>query len=586
MFRMPPREATIVPMSPWWKNAVVYQIYPRSFADSNGDGIGDLAGITDKADYLAQLGADAVWLSPVYTSPQDDNGYDISDYDDIDPLFGTLADFDAMVAALHARGIKVIMDQVLNHTSDEHAWFQASRDKASDKRDWYLWRPAREGFEPGTPGAEPTNWSSFFGGPAWEYDPASGEYYLHLFSRKQPDLNWENPAVRAELVAMMRRWIDRGVDGFRFDVLNLISKTYPLVDGVADPVTGLCMDPTMVLEGPRLSEFIQELNREVGFDESDLLTVGEFVMATPETAWKHTADSHKELGMVFGFDHMFLDQREGGMKWELAPLELPRLKQALAKWQDALASSGWNTLFWENHDQPRSVSRFGDDRPEFRVASAKTLGTTMMLMRGTPYLYQGQELGMTNAGFTEIEQYRDLEGLNMHTMATGLGLPQPFVMAALAAKGRDNARTPMQWDATPTAGFTTGTPWIGMPGNQAEINALDEVADPDSVFNHYRQLIDFRRRSSLAHEGHFALLLPDDPAVFAYTRGDGGQAMLVIANWSTDEVTVSRDSLPAMVHARPTLGTHGDPLLGADALVLRPWESIVYCIGDAWRLDS
>jgi oligo-1,6-glucosidase len=570
-------------MTQWWKNAVVYQIYPRSFADSNGDGVGDLAGVARHVDYLVDLGVDAVWLSPIYASPQDDNGYDISDYDAIDPMFGTMGDFDAMVATLHGRGIKVVMDMVLNHTSDEHAWFQASRDPGSDKRDWYIWRPPRPGHTPGAPGAEPTNWGSFFGGPGWEFDPASGEYYLHLFSRKQPDLNWENPDVRAELIAMMRRWVARGVDGFRFDVLNLISKTYPLADGPETPGTGLSMDPSVVLEGPRLAEFIQELNREVGFDEHDLLTVGEFVMVTPEAAWEHTADSHRELGMVFSFDHMMVDQVPGGMKWDLAPMRLPVLKKVLATWQDALASSGWNTLFWENHDQPRSVSRFGDDSPELRVASAKTLGTTLMFLRGTPFLYQGEELGMTNAGFTVRDQYRDIETLNFLALAEAAGMPHENALAAVAAKGRDNARTPMQWDASDTAGFPSGTPWLAVTGNQASINAADEVADPSSVFQHYRRLIEVRRRASVVRTGHFELLLPEHEAVFAYTRANGVHAMLVVANWSSETVTVAPWDLPGITSARALVTTHGEAQLTSEGLVLRPWESLAFCLGDDWQ---
>ena len=564
-------------MTSWWKNAVVYQIYPRSFADSSGDGIGDLPGITAHVPYLAKLGVDAVWLSPIYASPQDDNGYDISDYEDIDPLFGSMADFEEMVAALHAHGIKLIMDLVVNHTSDEHPWFVESRDPASPKRDWYIWRPARDGYEPGTEGAEPTNWGSFFGGRGWEYDPASKEYYLHLFSRKQPDLNWENPDVRHEIHAMMKRWVARGVDGFRMDVINLISKTYPLADGHVTPGTDVSMDPSLVVEGPRLSEYLREMHDAVGFTERDLITVGEFVLATPETAWKHSSENARELSMVFGFEHMMLDQAPDGTKWDVAPLPLPELKKTLARWQEAMATSGWNTVFWENHDQPRSVSRFGDDSDEFRAASAKTLGTTMMLLRGTPYLYQGQELGMTNAGFTDLGQYRDLESLNFHRIATGLGVPEEMVMGALAAKGRDNARTPMQWDAS--GGFTSGTPWIGGPGNEARINAADQEDDPDSVFSYYRRLIEIRHGNSAARDGRFELLLPDDPAVFAYLRTEGTQGLLVLANWSSAPATVPWDALPDVRGGRVLCATHDVRPVG-DALVLQGWESRVYCLGD------
>ena len=380
----------------WWKSSVVYQIYPRSFADSDGDGIGDVRGIIDHLDHLSALGVDVLWLSPIYRSPQDDNGYDISDYTDIDPLFGTLADVDELIAALHQRGMKLVMDLVVNHTSDEHQWFIDSRDPASDKRDWYVWRPAREGFEPGAEGAEPTNWGSYFTGSAWQYDEASGEYYLHLFSRKQPDLNWENPSVRQAVYAMMNWWVERGVDGFRMDVINLISKTLPLVDGEPTPgLGGLCYDPGMVANGPRLEEFLKEMNAAVGLSQRQLFTVGEMLAVDVDHARRYTSFEADELGMVFTFEHMSLDQQPGVSKFFLAPLHLPDLKANLALWQYGLADDGWNSLYWNNHDQPRVVSRFGDDSDEFRVTSAKTLGTVLHMLRGTGLDEPGQHQGRT-----------------------------------------------------------------------------------------------------------------------------------------------------------------------------------------------
>ena len=556
-------------MAPWWQSAVVYQIYPRSFADSNGDGIGDLPGIIAHLDHLSALGVDVVWLSPAYRSPMDDNGYDISDYTDIDPLFGTLTDLDVLIAGLHARGMKLVMDLVVNHTSDEHPWFVESRDTSSPKRDWYIWRPARPGREPGAPGAEPTNWGSFFSGPGWQFDPVSSQYYLHLFSAKQPDLNWENPAVRQAVHQMMRWWLDRGVDGFRMDVINLISKTYPLVDGPVNGPGGLCYDPSLVVEGPRLHEFLREMNREVGMTDRSLFTVGEMILVNVEQARSHTAAAAGELGMVFTFEHMNIDQH--GFKWDLKPLHLPDLKANLAQWQYGLAEEGWNSLYFENHDQPRSVSRFGDDSAEFRVASAKTLATTLHLLKGTPYVYQGQELGMTNAGFTAIEQYNDLESLRFHPEARGQGSDPAELMAVIAFKSRDNGRTPMQWDATANAGFTTGQPWLRVTPNHETVNAAAAIADPDSVFHHYRQLIDLRHQLEVVRQGCFELLLPEDESLFCYSRTLGAEVLLVAANWSSAPVTLPADGLPDLDGAQVLLGTHD-----SDSAELAAWESRIY----------
>nr|WP_235750674.1 alpha-glucosidase [Nigerium massiliense] len=559
---------------PWWKSAVVYQIYPRSFADSDGDGVGDLRGAIGKLDYLKGLGVDVVWLSPVYRSPMDDNGYDIADYRDVDPLFGTLDDLDELIAGLHARGMKLVMDLVVNHTSDEHAWFQESRDPSSVKRDWYFWRPAREGFEPGAQGAEPTNWASFFGGPAWTYDEASGEYFLHLFSPKQPDLNWENPEVRAAVYDMMRWWVDRGVDGFRMDVINLISKPIPLTDGAVAPGQPLSYDVSQVANGPRMIEFLEEMNREVGIGERRLFTVGEMIAVDVDRAREYTSQHHDRLGMVFTFEHVTLDQEPGGMKWDLKPLSLPDLKRTMARWQKGLGTEGWNSLYFENHDQPRVVSRYGDDSPEHRVASAKTLATVLHLHRGTPYVYEGQELGMINAGFTTAGDYRDIESRNFYTIATGQGVPAERALAALAAKSRDNARTPMPW--TPEGGFTTGTPWLPYNAAAPEINVEAELADEDSVYHHYRRLIALRHELEVVREGRFELLLPDDERIWAFTRTLRDEQLMVIANMTSQVAGVPMGSIPSLERAELVLTSL--PAAADDVQTLEPWESRVYRI--------
>jgi len=573
-----PTSTTIVTVdrpTDWWKSAVVYQIYPRSFADSNGDGVGDILGITERLDYLVDLGIDVVWLSPVYASPMDDNGYDISDYQDVDPLFGTLEDLDRLIAGLHERGIKIVMDLVVNHTSDEHPWFVESRDPVSPKRDWYCWRPARPGFEPGSEGAEPTNWEAAFSGSAWQFDERSGEYYLHIFSTKQPDLNWENPEVRRAIYDMMNWWVDRGVDGFRMDVINLISK-HPLVDGV--PAAGRTRVSSFFFtaNGPRLDEFLSEMNAEVGLDARNLLTVGEMPGSTIETARRATDPANHELNMVFTFEHVSLDSLPGGSgKWDLVPLALPVLKKNLNEWQVALADVGWNSLYWDNHDQPRAVSRFGDDSPEHRVNSAKTLGTVQHMHKGTPYVYQGEELGMTNTYFTAIEQYRDIESLNYHAAALSLGMEVEAVLHSLSVKSRDNARSPMQWDDTSHAGFTEGIPWLPVNPNYLTINAAAAVEDPDSVFHHFRKLIELRHDHPAVVHGRFELLLPDHDQIWALTRTLDDQVLLVIANCSSRPASVPPDAVPALAGAEVLLATHADSM----SLELEPWESRIYLLG-------
>jgi len=559
----------------WWKSAVVYQIYPRSFADSNGDGMGDIPGITSRLDYLAELGIDVVWLSPVYTSPMDDNGYDISDYQDVDPMFGTLEDLDLLIAGLHQRGIKIVMDLVVNHTSDEHPWFIESRDPDSPKRDWYWWRPARPGFEPGTEGAEPTNWEAAFSGSAWQFDERSGEYYLHIFSTKQPDLNWENPEVRRAIYDMMNWWVDRGVDGFRMDVINLISKQ-ELVDGVPAPGRTRVSSFDFTANGPRLDEFLAEMNAEVGLDARNLLTVGEMPGSTIETARRATDPANHELNMVFTFEHVSLDSRPGGSgKFDLAPLSLPALKKNLNEWQLALSDAGWNSLYWDNHDQPRTVSRFGDDSPEHRVNSAKTLATVQHMHKGTPYIYQGEELGMTNTYFTAIEHYRDIESLNYHAAALSLGMEVEAVLHSLSVKSRDNARTPMQWDDTSHAGFTEGIPWLPVNPNYLTINAAAAVQDPDSVFHHFHKLIELRHDHPVIVHGRFELLLGDHEQIWALRRTLDDQVLLMIANCSSQPTSVPGDAIPDLTGAEVLLATHGD----SASLELEPWESRIYLLG-------
>jgi oligo-1,6-glucosidase len=554
----------------WWKKSVVYQIYPRSFADSDGDGMGDLRGIIDHLDHLADLGVDVLWLSPVYPSPQDDNGYDISDYQDIEPLFGDLATFDELLAGAHARNMKIIMDLVVNHSSDEHPWFLESRSaKDHPKRDWYWWRPARPGMEPGAPGAEPTNWGSVFGGPAWEFDEKTGEYYLHLFSRKQPDLNWENPEVRQAVHVMMRWWLDRGVDGFRMDVINMISKDVSLPDGRLNAGSAYADGSEAFIGGPRLHEFLQEMHREVFEGRDGLLTVGEMPGVTVEEAILHTDPDRREVDMVFQFDHVWVDR--GPDPWRLVPLQLTQLKAILGRWQAGLAEAGWNSLYWNNHDQPRVVSRYGDDSPAHRAASAKMLGTVLHLHRGTPYVYQGEELGMTNYPFGGIDEFRDIEALGQYRQALELeGRTPEEVLTVLRARGRDNARTPMQWDDSPNGGFSTGTPWLPVNPNHVEINAKAQRADPDSVFHWYRRLIELRKTEPAVAEGDFTMLLPHDERLYAFTRRLGGTELLVIGNFSG---VGARAEIDGWDGAELLLDNLDSP---PESLNLAPWQAVVY----------
>jgi oligo-1,6-glucosidase len=592
----------------WFRKAVVYQIYPRSFADSDGDGIGDLPGIISKLDYLKKLGVDVVWLSPIYTSPQDDNGYDISNYRDVDPIFGTLADLQKLTDGLHSRGMKLVVDLVVNHTSDEHPWFVESRSSRDNpKRDWYWWRTPRDHPETGAP-AEPNNWGSAFSGPAWEFDQATGEYYLHLFSRKQPDLNWENPEVRAAVYEMMNWWLDRGVDGFRMDVINFISKDTALPDGPRADGKLFGDGSPHFMSGPRIHEFLHEMHLEVfaGRDKP-LLTVGEMPGVTVDDAVLFTDPARREVDMVFQFEHVALDQEDGN-KWRPKKLRLTDLKRSMGRWQDALAERGWNSLYWGNHDQARAVSRFGDDG-HYRELSAKMLAGILHLHRGTPYVYQGEELGMTNMSFGAISDYRDIEVLNHHREATThLGHTDAEVLAALAPLNRDNARTPVQWDASRHGGFTTGSPWIAVNPNTSHINAAEQEDNPDSVFSFYRQVIALRHSEPVVAEGDFTMLLPDDEHVYAFRRslpaaaaptasaGVPGSAaapgaqLLVLGNFSGQDRTVALegggwgdDEAGAaeleLGHypAELVLGNYPLEATGTHAEIrLRPWELKVF----------
>ena len=572
------RDADTVLPRDWWKSAVVYQIYPRSFADSNGDGVGDLPGIIARLEYLQALGVDVIWLSPVYRSPMDDGGYDISDYEDVDPIFGTIADLERLLEQAHARGIKILMDLVVNHTSDEHAWFAQSRtSRDSATADWYIWRDPRPGRIGGEPGAEPTNWGSFFSGSAWQWEPARGQYYLHLFSAKQPDLNWENPQVRAAVYAMMNRWLDRGVDGFRMDVINLISKR-AYVDAPVPPGGQFGSAFHEVACGPRLLEWLQEMHAAVFAQRpAGLLTVGEMPGVSVEHARDYTAADQQALDMVFQFEHVDLDSGPGG-KWDLQPLRLSALKDSLGRWQAGLADRGWNSLYWDNHDQPRAVSRFGSDAPAYLAASAKALTTVLHLHRGTPYLYQGEELGMTNFPFAGIADFVDLESVNHYAEAVAAGQDPQRILAALRRKGRDNARTPMQWDASEHAGFTTGTPWLAVNPNYPHINAADQVQDPDSVFAHTQAVIALRHTLPVVAHGDFTMLLPQDERVYAFERALGEDRILVVANLSGDAAVPA--PVPEALHwaAAPVLLASGGKVCGASEpaldcpIILGPWE--------------
>lgn len=549
----------------WWKESVVYQIYPRSFCDSNGDGIGDLNGITDKLDYLKELGVDVIWLSPVYKSPNDDNGYDISDYQAIMDEFGTMEDFDRMLATAHEKGIKIMMDLVVNHTSDEHKWFIESR-KSTDNpyRDYYIWRPAKED------GSLPNNWGSCFSGPAWEYDKTTDMYFLHLFSKKQPDLNWDNPAVRQDVFDMMNWWLKKGVDGFRMDVISLISKE----PGLPDKEPGINGYATFNVSanGPHVHEYLQEM-RQKALNNADTITVGECSGVTLEEAKKYARSDEKELNMVFQFEHMDVDSDEKSGKWTTRKMDLRDLKNILTRWQKGLQDIAWNSLYWENHDQPRSVSRFGNDSDEYREISAKMLATCIHMMQGTPYVYQGEELGMTNCPFNTLDNFRDLESINAFHELTEQGkMTEEDMMAAISYKGRDNARTPMQWDDSAYAGFSTANPWIMVNPNYTKINAKDQINREDSVFKYYQKLIKLRHESELIVYGTYDLILDDDKDIYAYIRTLGDEKLIVYCNFSenTREVELPEE----FTNGKVLISNYIDAKVN-HKITLRPYEAIV-----------
>ena len=512
----------------WWKESAVYQIYPRSFMDLSGDGIGDIKGITSKLDYLRELGIDVIWLSPVYQSPNDDNGYDISDYQAIMQEFGTMEDFDEMLKAAHERGIKIMMDLVVNHTSDEHRWFVESRkSKENPYRDYYIWREAKNG-------REPNNWGSCFGGSAWQYDETTDMYFLHLFSKKQPDLNWDNGAVRREVFDMMTWWLEKGVDGFRMDVISMISKVPGLPDGPKGKDALFGDFGPSVINGPHVHDYLKEMRREV-LSKFDTITVGETSGVTVEEAVKYAADDESELNMVFQFEQNDLDGGEHG-KWNLNKIYLPDLKAVLNRWQTYLEGKAWNSLYWSNHDQPRSVSRYGNDSEVYRELSAKMLGTCLHMMKGTPYIYQGEELGMTNVPFASIDEFRDIESINAYREYTENGIISPEdMMKYLCYKSRDNARTPMQWSDEENGGFTKGTPWIKVNPNYVKINAREQMEREDSVFHYYQKLISLRKKEPVIIYGTFELLMPEDEDIFMYTRTYEQEKLLVICNFSQRE---------------------------------------------------
>ncbi len=556
----------------WWKESVVYQIYPRSFYDSNGDGIGDLRGIIQKLDYLKGLGVNVVWLSPVYQSPNDDNGYDISDYQAIMAEFGTLADWEEMLDEMHRRGIKLVMDLVVNHTSDEHLWFQQSRlSRDNPYRDWYIWRPPKNG-------REPNNWASFFGGSAWQYDDLTGEYYLHLFSRKQPDLNWENPQVRTAVYDMMHWWLQKGIDGFRMDVINMISKVPGLPDVPATTTDSYQFGGAHFINGPRLMEFLREMKQNV-LSHYDILTVGETPLVTTQNGIEITHEETGVLNMLFQFEHMDIDADKGGdaARRSMRAWRLLELKGIMSRWQKDLEGKGWNSIYLGNHDQPRAVSRFGNDG-RYRTESAKLLATFTHMLQGTPFIYQGEEIGMTNVAFDSINDYRDIETLNIyHELTVEKGIAPPAALAIMHAKSRDNARTPMQWNEQPHGGFTGGTPWIKANPNYPEINVEKTLADPNSIFYYYRQLIRLRKQYPVIAYGTYDLILDAHEQIYAFTRTLDEERLLVMLNFSADTAVFTLPPHISFADHDLLLGNYEvGPAEDIRLLNLRPYEARVY----------
>lgn len=547
----------------WWKKAVVYQIYPKSFNDTTGNGMGDIQGIIEKLDYLKELGVDVLWLTPIYQSPGNDNGYDISDYYTIHEDYGTMENFDMLLDEAHKRGLKIIMDIVINHTSTEHEWFkQAKSSKNNPFRDFYIWKDGRDGHPP-------TNWESKFGGSAWEYDETTEQYYLHLFDVTQADLNWENEKVRAALYEMMHFWLKKGVDGFRLDVINLISKNQHFPQDESD-------GRKFYTDGPRIHEFLHEMNEEV-FSKYDIMTVGEMSSTSIDNCIQYTNPEQEELNMTFSFHHLKVDYPNGD-KWTKADFDFYSLKKILSEWQVEMnKGGGWNALFWCNHDQPRVVSRFGDDG-KYHKESAKMLATAIHMMQGTPYIYQGEEIGMTNPNFDSIEQYRDIETLNMFTIMKKDGLDEQAIIDILMQKSRDNSRTPIQWNSNENAGFTTGTPWISPAANYREINAEKSLEDTDSIFYHYQKLIQLRKDYDAITTGDYEPVLQNDPEVFAYIRTSCEEKLLVVNNFYDKE---KQFVLPSQLKlddydSKVLISNYEDYLPLGEEILLRPYESIVY----------
>ena len=548
----------------WWKESVVYQIYPKSFKDSNGDGVGDIRGIIQKLDYLKELGVNVLWISPMLESPQDDNGYDISDYRRIYKEYGNMEDYEELLSEAHKRDIRILIDLVVNHTSDEHNWFVESRkSKDNPYRDYYIWKDPVNG-------KEPNNWGGAFGGSAWEYDPQTQMYYLHLFSKKQPDLNWENEKVRQEVYDMMTFWCEKGIDGFRMDVISMISKDQTFPDGEMNNSLYGDFGPYCV-HGPRVHEFLQEMNREV-LSRYDIMTVGETSGVTIEEAQKYAGEAGKELNMVFQFEHVDNGSGDYG-KWTTEKYDFKEFKRIMIKWQEELQGKAWNSLFLGNHDQPRSVSRFGNDNPAYRETSAKMLATCLHMMQGTPYVYQGEELGMTNVYFDKLEDYRDIESINFFTELTEAGLMTPeYMMKCLMLRSRDNARTPMQWDDSAQAGFTDGESWIKVNPNYKEINAAQQLEDPNSIFHYYQKLIRLRKEKDIIVYGEFEPIYRDDEQIFAYIRRQKQEKLLTVCNFSEKNAEME---IPEEFKGAECLITNLDRTVFEGRIVLKPYEAFV-----------
>lgn len=556
-------------MTAWWKKSVVYQVYPKSFRDSNGDGFGDLNGLKEKLPYLEKLGIDVIWLNPIFKSPQVDNGYDISDYREIEPTLGTMEDFDNLLAEAHKHGIKIILDLVVNHTSDKHYWFEeAKKSKDNPYHDYYIWKDE-----------VPNNWGSSFGGSTWEYVEECGQYYLHLFAKGQPDLNWENPKVREEVYDVLRFWLDKGIDGFRMDVITLISKDPAYPDGPVIQNKAYGSYYAGCASGPKVHEYLQEMNREV-LSKYDIMTVGEAPHTSADEAVPYTAAANHELNMVFHFDHMHLDYDENG-KYAKTRVKLTDLKRVMTEWQEKMAAcDGWNSLYWSNHDQARAVSRFGNESPAYRVISAKMLGTVLHMMQGTPYIYEGEELGMTNAHFDKIEDYRDIEALDIYKDFTGRkGFTAEDTLELLSLKSRDNSRTPMQWDDSENAGFTDGTPWIRVIDNYKEINAEKCLEDKDSVFYYYQKLIRLRHEMPVITEGTYELLDADNEQVYTYLRKGQDETLVVVANFTDETIAYHVDDKEKANESRLVISNYADaPETFVNEMTLKPYGAYVYSV--------